>query len=119
MAVMAFAVTTAVSLSVAAIMAFALMVMGTDRIRIIRESSLNQRLYRRICVTGYSRVKMCIRDSRMTGVEMAEAILKQCPDTAIVFMSAYSDKEYLKAAIKLKAVSYVEKPLSTCLLYTS
>ena len=54
-----------------------------------------------------------VRMPRMTGVEMAEAILKQCPDTAIVFMSAYSDKEYLKAAIKLKAVSYVEKPLST------
>lgn len=25
-------------------------------------------------------------------------------------MSGYSDKEYLKAAIKLKAVNYIEKP---------
>ena len=48
----------------------------------------------------------------MTGVEMAERILKEDPDVSIVFMSAYSDKEYLKAAIKLKAVSYVEKPLT-------
>lgn len=53
-----------------------------------------------------------VRMPRMTGVEMAEAILEQNPDTAIIFMSAYSDKEYLKAAIKLKAVRYVEKPLN-------
>lgn len=52
-----------------------------------------------------------VRMPRMNGVEMAETILKDLPDTTIVFMSAYSDKEYLKAAIKLKAVSYVEKPL--------
>ncbi len=52
-----------------------------------------------------------VRMPRMTGVEMAERILKEDPDVSIVFMSAYSDKEYLKAAIKLKAVSYVEKPL--------
>lgn len=53
-----------------------------------------------------------IRMPRMTGVAMAEAILEQNPDTAIIFMSAYSDKEYLKAAIKLKAVRYIEKPIS-------
>lgn len=52
-----------------------------------------------------------VRMPRMNGVVMAERILEQLPDTVIVFMSAYSDKEYLKAAIKLKAVSYVEKPL--------
>ena len=48
---------------------------------------------------------------RMSGVEMAEEILKVLPNAIILFMSAYSDKEYLKAAIKLKAVSYVDKPL--------
>ena len=26
-------------------------------------------------------------------------------------MSGYSDKEYLKSAIKLKAINYVEKPI--------
>ena len=30
-----------------------------------------------------------------------------CP----IFMSGYSDKEYLKAAIKLKAINYIEKPI--------
>lgn len=52
-----------------------------------------------------------VRMPRMNGVQMAEQILAALPDTVIIFMSAYSDKEYLKAAIKLKAVSYVEKPL--------
>lgn len=52
-----------------------------------------------------------VRMPRMTGVEMAEILLKERPQTVVIFMSAYSDKEYLKAAIKLKAVSYVEKPL--------
>ena len=52
-----------------------------------------------------------VRMPRMSGVEMAEEILKVLPNAIILFMSAYSDKEYLKAAIKLKAVSYVDKPL--------
>ena len=52
-----------------------------------------------------------VRMPRMNGVQMAERILKDLPGTAVIFMSAYSDKEYLKAAIKLKALEYVEKPL--------
>ncbi|MCC8026542.1 MAG: response regulator [Clostridium sp.] len=52
-----------------------------------------------------------VRMPRMNGVHMAEKLLEKRPGTVIIFMSAYSDKEYLKAAIKLKAVSYVEKPL--------
>ena len=52
-----------------------------------------------------------VRMPRMNGVQMAERILKELPAATIIFMSAYSDKEYLKAAIKLKALGYVEKPL--------
>jgi len=52
-----------------------------------------------------------VRMPRMTGIDMCEALQKNNPDLRIVFMSGYSDKEYLKAAIKLKAVSYVEKPI--------
>ena len=53
-----------------------------------------------------------VRMPRMNGVQMAEKILRELPGTAVIFMSAYSDKEYLKAAIKLKALGYVEKPLN-------
>ena len=53
-----------------------------------------------------------IRMPRLSGIEMAEEVEKILPDTSLIFMSGYSDKEYLKAAIKLKAVNYVEKPLN-------
>ncbi|MFI3208095.1 MAG: response regulator [Eubacteriales bacterium] len=52
-----------------------------------------------------------IRMPKLGGIEMAEQLQPILPNTSIIFMSGYSDKEYLKAAIKLKAISYVEKPL--------
>lgn len=54
-----------------------------------------------------------VRMPRMDGIRMVEEIKNKLPDTIIIFMSGYSDKEYLKAAIKLNAVNYVEKPLNT------
>ena len=53
-----------------------------------------------------------VRMPRMDGIEMARKIKEFLPDSNIIFMSGYSDKEYLKAAIRLKAVSYVEKPIN-------
>jgi len=52
-----------------------------------------------------------VRMPRMDGIEMAGKIRELLPDCHIIFMSGYSDKEYLKAAIRLKAISYVEKPI--------
>lgn len=52
-----------------------------------------------------------VRMPRMDGITMLEQIEQILPDTVFIFMSGYSDKEYLKAAIKLKAVNYIEKPL--------
>ncbi len=48
---------------------------------------------------------------RMDGVVFANEIKAFLPETSIIFMSGYSDKEYLQAAIRLKAISYVEKPI--------
>ncbi|MBU5480560.1 response regulator transcription factor [Blautia sp. MSJ-19] len=53
-----------------------------------------------------------VRMPRMDGITMLERLEKFLPDTVPIFMSGYSDKEYLKAAIKLKAVNYIEKPFS-------
>lgn len=53
-----------------------------------------------------------VRMPRMNGVELAEKLAVLLPDTSFIFMSGYSDKEYLKAAIRLKAIDYVEKPLN-------
>lgn len=53
-----------------------------------------------------------VRMPRMDGIVMLEQLEKEFPDIIPIFMSGYSDKEYLKAAIKLKAVRYIEKPLN-------
>lgn len=52
-----------------------------------------------------------IRMPRLSGIELVEKLSSLLPDTSIIFMSGYSDKEYLKAAIRLNAIDYVEKPL--------
>ena len=52
-----------------------------------------------------------VRMPRMTGVEMLDRVRAFLPGCVFIFMSGFSDKEYLMAAIRLKAVSYVEKPL--------
>ncbi len=53
-----------------------------------------------------------VRMPRMDGIDMLEQISEFLPDTTVIFMSGYSDKAYLKAAIKLKAVNYIEKPIN-------
>ncbi len=53
-----------------------------------------------------------VRMPRLNGIELVERLEKLLPNSAFIFMSGYSDKEYLKAAIRLKAINYVEKPLA-------
>lgn len=53
-----------------------------------------------------------VRMPQIDGIQMAKEIRHAFPDTIVIFMSGYSDKEYLKAAIRLNAVNYVEKPLN-------
>ncbi|CAI6044487.1 response regulator [Cohnella sp. JJ-181] len=52
-----------------------------------------------------------IRMPRMDGIEAARTIRGFCPNVRIIFMSGFSDKEYLKAAISLQSVHYLEKPI--------
>lgn len=52
-----------------------------------------------------------IRMPGMNGIELCTYIKEQIPDCEIIFLSGYADKDYLKAAIELNAVSYVEKPV--------
>ncbi|WP_256759736.1 response regulator [Cohnella sp. WQ 127256] len=52
-----------------------------------------------------------VRMPRMNGIEFATVAREQYPHVKIIFLSGYSDKEYLKSAIHLKAISYVEKPV--------
>ena len=51
-----------------------------------------------------------IRMPKMDGIQLVREIKERLPTTATVFMSGYSDKEYLLAAIRLQTVRYIEKP---------
>ncbi len=52
-----------------------------------------------------------IRMPKMNGIELAVKVRALSPDCQIIFLSGYADKEYLKEAIHLKAISYIEKPI--------
>ena len=53
-----------------------------------------------------------IRIPQMDGIELCRRILQRNPSVSIIFISGYSDKEYLMNAIQLSAVDYIEKPVS-------
>ena len=57
-----------------------------------------------------------IRMRGMGGVEMCTEIHARYPECQIIFVSGYADKAYLKAAISLGAVDYIEKPVRPELL---
>lgn len=52
-----------------------------------------------------------VRMPKLDGIEFSTRVKEFHPDCQIIFISGYSDKEYLKSAISLNAVSYVEKPI--------
>lgn len=53
-----------------------------------------------------------VRMPRMDGLEFASHIKSLFPYVQIIFLSGYSDKEYLKTAIRLDAIDYIEKPIN-------
>lgn len=53
-----------------------------------------------------------IRMPNMEGIEFVRRLRTIFPRCKVIFLSGYSDKEYLLSAIQLKAVSYVEKPVN-------
>ncbi len=55
-----------------------------------------------------------ITDIRMPGIDgimLAQKILTFAPYCKLIFLTNYGDKEYLRAAIKLQARAYIDKPL--------
>jgi two-component system response regulator YesN len=59
-----------------------------------------------------------VRMPRMDGIELASRIKTLLPDCKLIFLSGYSDTEYLKSAIKLNVVDYLEKPVQITELET-
>ena len=57
-------------------------------------------------------VVLCdVRMPKMNGIELARQLRLRFSDLHILFISAYSDKEYLKSAISIQADGYLEKPI--------
>lgn len=52
----------------------------------------------------------------MNGIDLCRALRKNMPELEIIFVTGYEDKEYLKAAIDLGVVGYVEKPIRIAIL---
>ncbi|SFD53540.1 two-component system, response regulator YesN [Paenibacillus catalpae] len=52
-----------------------------------------------------------VRMPKLNGIEFAEKLAETNPGCQLLFMSGYMDVDYLKSAIKLSAVEYIEKPL--------
>ena len=52
-----------------------------------------------------------IRMPRMDGIAFVAALRQELPDTVVLFMSAFTEKEYFKSAIQLRAIRFVEKPI--------
>ncbi|MCL1857241.1 MAG: response regulator, partial [Kiritimatiellaeota bacterium] len=57
-----------------------------------------------------------IRMPRMDGITMAGRIRDILPECRIIFLSAYSEIDYYKAAIDLKAIRYLDKPIDAARL---
>lgn len=49
---------------------------------------------------------------RMSGLELSTKAREILPELEVVFISGYSDSEYIREALRLKAVDYVYKPIS-------
>jgi two-component system response regulator YesN len=51
-----------------------------------------------------------IRMPKMDGIEMATKILERYPDTKVIFLTAYSEFEYARAAVRIGVSDYLLKP---------
>jgi two-component system, response regulator YesN len=52
-----------------------------------------------------------VRMPKLNGIEFAERLSAICPDSKLLFISGYMEVAYMKSAIRLAAVDYVEKPI--------
>ncbi len=57
-----------------------------------------------------------IKMPKLNGIEFAKELIAINPDIKIIFMSGYMEIEYLKSAIQLSVVDYIEKPIDLSML---
>ena len=52
-----------------------------------------------------------VKMPKMNGIQLGYCLREKFPECKIIYLSGYCDKEYLKSAIELQVVSYIEKPI--------
>ena len=52
-----------------------------------------------------------IRMPKMDGIAFAEEMIRLIPQSKLIFISGYMETEYLKSAIRLSVIDYIEKPI--------
>ena len=52
-----------------------------------------------------------IRMPKLDGIAFAEEMLQLVPQSKLIFISGYMETEYLKSAIQLSVIDYIEKPI--------
>lgn len=52
-----------------------------------------------------------IKMPKLDGISFAQELAEMIPSCMLIFMSGYMEIEYLKSAIKLSAVDFIEKPI--------
>ncbi len=57
-----------------------------------------------------------IRMPKLNGIQFAAELVQLNPQSKIIFMSGYMEIDYLKSAIQLAAVDYLEKPIDLAVL---
>lgn len=60
-----------------------------------------------------------IRMPKLNGIAFTTKLREALPHVRLIFISGYSDKEYMKSAIQLRAIRYVEKPIAPQELYSA
>ena len=53
-----------------------------------------------------------VRMPKMNGLELAEKVRSLYPACILILLSAYADKHYLKQAIRLQVLGYIDKPVN-------
>ena len=52
-----------------------------------------------------------IRMTKMDGIEMGVELRKRYPECVIIYMSGYTDREYIRSAMHIGAVRFIDKPI--------
>ena len=86
---------------------------GIDRVLEAEDGKQGIDLVRKELVAGRT-IDILLTDVRMPhmdGIELAHSVRILCPDCVILFLSGYSDKEYLRSALSLRTFHYIDKPV--------